>query len=145
MDEAARESSAVKKALLVGGVVGGGILLAMMILTWRDRVPEPPATDCTEVVLDPRVPVMAKVCGEAPPVAPPAEPEPLEPTKPPDLVPVIWGPCAEIASSRQRSEDAWLREVLASTVQNSPLFGVAEWSMSAAECAAYRERIAWMK
>ena len=133
----------MKKALLAGGI-GGGILFAMMVLAWRDRVPEPPATDCTEVVLDPRVPVVAKVCGEVLPVAPPAEPEPLEPTKPPVEAPVEWGPCenAGTLSGRQRSEDAWLREVLASPL-DYPTWGVPEWAAQAAECAAYRERMAW--
>ena len=71
--------------------------------------------------------------------------EPLEPTKPPTVSAVEWGPCenAGTLSSRQRSEDAWLREVLV-TVKDGPLFGVPEWAMQAASCAAYRDRCRWM-
>jgi hypothetical protein len=101
-----------------------------------------PSPDCIEGVLDPRG-VVAKVCGEIPPMAPP-DAEPLEPTKPPVIPAVEWGPCSEpgVLSSRQRAEDAWLREVLASK-RDYPTWGVPEWAAQAASCAAYRDRIAW--
>ena len=44
----------------------------------------------------------------------------------------------------QRFEDASLRAVLASRLQNDPLFGQRVLGMEAAECSAYRERMAWM-
>ena len=81
------------------------------------------------------------------PVTSPSPPdlEPLEPTKPPVIPAVEWGPCSEpgVLSSRQRSEDAWLREILVSPL-DYPTWGVPEWAAQAASCAAYRERIAWM-
>jgi hypothetical protein len=48
-----------------------------------------------------------------------------------------------VLSGRQRAEEAWLREVLASPL-DYPTWGVPEWAAEAAECAAYRDRIAWM-
>ena len=126
------------------GAAAAFLLAVVVGVVFMSRPPVAPiqvTEDCVEGVLDPRVPVVGKVCGEPTP----APDEPLTPTKPPDppqKFPIQWGTCAEIASSRQRAEDAWLREVLASTVQDSPLFGVATWSMEAAECAARRWRLA---
>ena len=74
--------------------------------------------------------------------------EPLEPTKPPVVpvaAPLEWL-CENpgTLSSRQRSEDAWLREILASPLDWPP-WGVPEWAAQAAECAARRERCRWME
>lgn len=92
----------------------------------RDRVVEapPPVVEATPL-----------------PVGPPFEPlEPVRPLDQPPKFPVHWGGCAS-AAQRTTAEDAWLKRVLASTIQNDPQFGVAAWSMEAAECAARRWRL----
>jgi len=110
----------------------GLIALAGMFWAWRDRAPEPAEVEWAPTIYPTPTPIVD---------------EPLQPTKPPTILPAPakWWPCAEIHSSRMDAEDAWLRKVLASTVDGDPLFGVAVWSMSAAECAARRERLAWMR
>ena len=129
------------------GAAAAFLLAVVVGVVFMSRPPDPPvqvAEDCVEGVLDPRVPVIGKVCGE--PGSAPILDEPLEPTKPPDLVPVIWGPCENSGtlSGRQRAEDAHLVKILASNVDNDPLFGGPEWAMQSAECSARRERLAWM-
>ena len=81
-----------------------------------------------------------------PAVTLPAAPdEPLEPTRPhdrPPTFPVHWPGCASRHGTLMEAEDAWLKVVLASRAPG-PLFGLEEWAMEAAECGAYRERMAW--
>ena len=110
-------------------LVGGVLLLLAMIYAWRDRAPEP-----------------AMVELPAPIIYPTPEPyvyEPLEPIPPHGRQrDTVWGPCAEVLSSRQRAEDAHLVKVLASKVEGDPLFGGPAWGMESAECAARRWRLA---
>ena len=94
------------------------------------------------------------------PIPEPA-PTPFEPTTRPAPEPgrlKHWGACAtkghadgrpwkpsDYGFGRVRFEDASLRAVLASTVEDSPLFGIPEIGMQGANCAAKRERLAWMR
>jgi len=74
---------------------------------------------------------------------PPPTPSPPTP-EPPDPEPDYAWACSTYRGAR-RWEDKQLRAVLASTAQYDPLFGRDDFEMSGAECAAKRERLAWMK
>jgi len=83
----------------------------------------------------------------APIALPSVEPtpdEPLEPTRPPAPEDDGAGWTCSSLPGPQRWEDRQLRLVLASTAQYDPLFGRDDFEMGGAECAAKRERIAWM-
>jgi len=116
----------VKKAIAFGA-----LLLAAVIFAWRDHAPAPAEVERAPIIYPTPAPVVN---------------EPVEPIKPPaNPAAVTWGPCEDLRSSRIEAEDAWLKKVLASTVQDDTLFGVAAWSMEAANCAARRERLTWMR
>ena len=78
-------------------------------------------------------------------IGPPRAPEPVATATPPpeewhepNAVRTTWGQCG----AQPGQEDAALREVLASKLTTDPLWGGSEIRMMAAECAAYRWRMA---
>jgi hypothetical protein len=157
----------MKKAIAIGVLLLGAVIFAL-----RDRAPTPAEVErapiiyptseptCGDLPVDPvhnpgrcvrREPCpagttrwywLSESCGwYCGPCPGPIEAEEQIPSHGHQSV-VVWGPCEDLHSSRMDAEDAWLRKVLASTVDGDPLFGVAAWSMEAAECAARRWRLA---
>jgi hypothetical protein len=82
----------------------------------------------------------------APVAQPTSSPSPA-PTPEPWVEPQMWAhwPSCSTRPMVQAQEDAALRAILASPLTDDPLWGGSVIRIEAAECAARRDRLAWMK
>lgn len=121
----------MKKILGVLGILLAVAAVAVLNLSLRRPHVQPNNAPMYDPAFYNRDMAIPKPAPDVIPAAAPAAPIP----KP--VTPANWGVCG----SHSGEEDSALAIVLASRVENDPLFGESERTMEAASCAAYRWRL----